>query len=146
VWSKRSGTNVRTMPSGTVVSLVLVPGDMHVIAGTQGGDLEIYDVAASSLVGSASPSHEGAVWAVQVRPDRRGIVADSADQYVRLWDFDLLARDGGGAPRLDLLPTHSLRMNEEVTAVRYSPDGRLLAVALLDSTIKVLFADSLKVV
>ena len=36
-------------------------------------------------------------------------------------------------------------MSEDVLSVRFSPDGRLLAVALLDSTIKLFFTDSLKV-
>lgn len=36
-------------------------------------------------------------------------------------------------------------MSEDVLAVKYSPDHRLLAVALLDCTVKVFFADTLKV-
>ena len=35
-------------------------------------------------------------------------------------------------------------MTDDVLCVRVSPDGRLLAVALLDSTVRVFFADSLK--
>jgi U3 small nucleolar RNA-associated protein 12 len=35
-------------------------------------------------------------------------------------------------------------MTDDVLAVRYSPDCRLLAVALLDSTVKVFYQDSLK--
>ena len=35
-------------------------------------------------------------------------------------------------------------MTDDVLAVKYSPDGRFLAVSLLDSTVKVFYADSLK--
>jgi U3 small nucleolar RNA-associated protein 12 len=35
-------------------------------------------------------------------------------------------------------------MTDEITAVVFSPDQRLLAVSLLDTTVKVFFADSLK--
>ena len=35
-------------------------------------------------------------------------------------------------------------MTDDVLAVKYSPDGRFLAVSLLDSTVKVFFQDSLK--
>lgn len=35
-------------------------------------------------------------------------------------------------------------MTDDVLAVKYSPDGRLLAVALLDSTVKVFYQDTLK--
>lgn len=35
-------------------------------------------------------------------------------------------------------------MTDDVLAVKYSPDGRFLAVSLLDSTVKIFFQDSLK--
>lgn len=35
-------------------------------------------------------------------------------------------------------------MTDEVLSVRYSPNGKLLAVALLDSTVKVFYQDTLK--
>ena len=41
-------------------------------------------------------------------------------------------------------PSSTLKMTDDVLCVRVSPDGRLLAVALLDSTVRVFFADSLK--
>lgn len=48
-------------------------------------------------------------------------------------------------PRLTLAHTRSLKLSEDVLGVCHSPNGRLLAVALLDSTIKVFFTDTLKV-
>lgn len=35
-------------------------------------------------------------------------------------------------------------MTDDVLAVRYSPNGKLLAVSLLDSTVKVFYQDTLK--
>lgn len=35
-------------------------------------------------------------------------------------------------------------MADEVLAIRYSPDGKFLAVALLDSTVKVFYQNTLK--
>lgn len=35
-------------------------------------------------------------------------------------------------------------MTDDVLAVRYSPNGNLLAVSLLDSTVKVFYQDTLK--
>ena len=35
-------------------------------------------------------------------------------------------------------------MTDDVLSVRYSPNSKLLAVALLDSTVKVFYEDSLK--
>ncbi|KAF8065837.1 wdr3 [Scenedesmus sp. PABB004] len=49
-----------------------------------------------------------------------------------------------GARQLRFSETRSLEMADDVLCVRVSPDGRLLAAALLDATIKVYYADSLK--
>jgi U3 small nucleolar RNA-associated protein 12 len=38
----------------------------------------------------------------------------------------------------------TLKMNDDVLSVRYSPNGKLLAVSLLDSTVKVFHQDTLK--
>ena len=43
-----------------------------------------------------------------------------------------------------LLHVRTLKMTDDVLSVRYSPNGKLLAVALLDSTVKIFYQDSLK--
>lgn len=43
-----------------------------------------------------------------------------------------------------MVQRQTLKMTDDVLAVRYSPDARLLAVALLDSTVKIFYADTLK--
>lgn len=41
--------------------------------------------------------------------------------------------------------TRTLQLDEDVLCVRYSPDQRLLAVSLLDCTVKIFYTDTLKV-
>ena len=105
-------------------------------------------MAASSAVTAVADAHTGAVWALQVRPDGRGLVTGSADQSVKFFDFEVRQQpsETTEAPTktLALVHTRTLKMTDDVLSVRISPDGRLLAVALLDSTVKVFFADSLK--
>ena len=48
--------------------------------------------------------------------------------------------------RLTLVTTRVLQMSDDVLCVKVSADNRLLAVSLLDNTIKVFFCDTLKVV
>jgi U3 small nucleolar RNA-associated protein 12 len=45
---------------------------------------------------------------------------------------------------LTLNHTKTLKMSDDVLSVRYSPNGKLLAVALLDSTVKIFYQDTLK--
>ena len=47
-------------------------------------------------------------------------------------------------PRLRLAHTRTLKVSDDILSIRFSPDARLLAVALLDNTVKVFFVDSLK--
>ncbi len=47
--------------------------------------------------------------------------------------------------RLTLTLLRTLKLSEDVLGVCHSANGRLLAVALIDSTIKVFFTDTLKV-
>jgi len=46
--------------------------------------------------------------------------------------------------RLGLTHQQTLRMSDSVLALKFSKDGKFLAVALLDNTVKVFFADTLK--
>jgi WD40 repeat protein len=45
---------------------------------------------------------------------------------------------------LSLVHVRTLKMTDDVLSVKYSPNGKLLAVSLLDSTVKVFYQDSLK--
>lgn len=48
-------------------------------------------------------------------------------------------QEGGQTRRmLGLRQTRSVKMSDDVLAVKITPDGRLLALALLDSTVQVL--------
>ncbi|BEJ00040.1 hypothetical protein CcaverHIS631_0410820 [Cutaneotrichosporon cavernicola] len=156
VWNMRSTACLRTMECGYALCCTFLPGDRHVVVGTKAGELLLYDVAASVLL-QRYEAHKGPVWALHVRPDGRGLVSGSADKDVKFWDFEM--REEGEGERvvsrlgvetiyknkqLALVHVKTLKMTDDVLAVKYSPDGRLLAVSLLDSTVKIFFADTLK--
>ncbi|GAB5035806.1 wd repeat-containing protein 3 [Nannochloropsis oceanica] len=101
--------------------------------------------------------HAGAVWSMDVRPDGKGMATGGADKEVKFWDFDMDVLEevangerggAGGTKSLRLVHTRTLKLSDDVLAIRYSysrdPSKLLLAVALLDSTVKVFFDDSLK--
>lgn len=108
---------------------------------------------------------------MQVRHDERALVTGSADKDIKFWDFEWKQtsesqnqvrppphhmdeaqqltpqQDGFQGPngrQITLVHTRTLKMTDDVLSVRYSPNGKLLAVALLDSTVKVFYEDSLK--
>jgi U3 small nucleolar RNA-associated protein 12 len=126
-----------------------LPGNRHVIVGTKTGELELYDLASSSMLESIK-AHDGAIYSLQVRPDKRGLVTGSADKDVKFWDFDMIddkSIDGNAQTRpkrLTLSHMRTLKMSDEVLCVKYSPDQNLVAVSLLDTTVKVFYHDTLK--
>ncbi|GAA5885783.1 hypothetical protein JCM16303_006062 [Sporobolomyces ruberrimus] len=148
LWNVKTTKCVRTIDCGYAICCTFLPGDRHIVVGTKSGELMLYDLSSSSLLESV-PAHTGPLWSLHVRPDGRGLVTGSADKDVKFWDFEVreIEPEVAGGPVnkvLTLAHTKTLKMTDDVLAVKYSPDGKLLAVSLLDSTVKVFFADTLK--
>ncbi|CAI5738910.1 unnamed protein product [Hyaloperonospora brassicae] len=154
IWNARSLQCIRTLSDGLSLALsaVFAPGNMHVVVGTKLGQLLLFDLNSGECIWKDEEAHNGsAVWSIDVRPDGRGIVTGGADQRVNFWDFEMLRLDNAeqnSALRLGLSHTRMLKMSDDVLCVRFSntKDSKKLvvAVALLDCTVKVFHNDSLK--
>ena len=90
------------------------------------------------------PAYFMQVWSVVPVPDGTGFVSCSADHSVRFWEWEILSGQANGSDgqaaafrRLSARHVRTLKMSDDVLCVRISPDGRLIAAALLDSTIQV---------
>lgn len=66
---------------------------------------------------------------------------------MKFWQFELVTDPGNEskAKLLSVQHTRILKLEENVLCVRVSANNRLLAVALLDSTVQIFFVDTLKV-
>ncbi|KAI0750905.1 WD-repeat-containing protein [Daedaleopsis nitida] len=146
VWNMKTTACIRTMDCGYAVCSTFLPGDRQIAVGTKSGEILIFDLASSSLVDTVQ-AHSATVWSIHVRPDGNGLVSGSADKDVKFWDFEHKPANSDN-PRsvalLTLVHIRTLKMTDDVLSVRYSPNGKLLAVALLDSTVKVFYQDTLK--
>ena len=147
IWNVRTQTCIRTFECGYALCCSFLPGDKVVVVGTKGGELELFDVASATLLESVD-AHEGAIWSLQVHPDGRSVVSGSADKTAKFWDFKIVQEQVLGTtrttPRLKLVQSKILKVSDDILSLRFSPDSKLLAVALLDNTVKVFFTDSLK--
>ena len=139
VWSRSSQHCIRTIGSGYGLTCLFVPGDRHVIVGTKQGSLQIFDLDKAEITEEISEAHTKEIWSMSLYPDKKGFVTASADQTVKFWSFEALKSDGWS-----VVHTKTLNLQEDALSVKLSPDGRLIAVSLLDSTIKVFFVDTLK--
>lgn len=141
VWGRTSQQCLRTMACDYGLCCSFLPGDRHCIVGTKTGKLQLFDIGAKTLIEEVE-AHAGPVWSLDIYSDHRGLVSGSGDKTVKFWDFDLISRDSNKS--LTLVHTRTLEMGEDVLCVRVTPNGKLLAVSLMDSTIKVFFMDTLK--
>jgi U3 small nucleolar RNA-associated protein 12 len=63
---------------------------------------------------------------------------------VLFWEYDVVDTDVSGRKQVSLVLVRSLAMSDEALCVRHSRDGKLIAIGLLDCTVKVFYHDSLK--
>jgi len=168
VWNLSSGHCFRSLASGYGVCCAFVHGDKYIVVGTKQGQLQLVDVAAAEMVGNFE-AHEGSVWAIALQPDGKGFVTAGADKevppppsrtkwtrlvppsrtnwtrlvQVKFWEYGA-ERTESGAARLTLSVAKAVTMEDDVLAVSFSPDGKFLSLALLDTTVKVFFAETMK--
>lgn len=164
VWNAMSGAALRTLDLGATVGLTcgFCPGNRHAIIGCKDGRLLLFDLSSSDLL-EEHDAHTSSIWSLSLRPDGKGFCTGSADKEVKFWDFDLVsspqvvappkgATSATAAPAvnqvLSIVHSRTLKIGEEVLCVKYSTardsTKLLVAVALVDATVKIFFDDSLK--
>ncbi|OAQ72240.1 WD repeat protein [Pochonia chlamydosporia 170] len=147
IWNIKTQACIRTFECGYALCCAFLPGDKVVVVGTKSGELQLFDVASASLLDNVQ-AHEGAIWSLSVHPDGRSVVSGSADKTAKFWDFKIIQEEVLGTkrttPKLKLVQSRTLKVSDDILSLKFSPDAKLLAVALLDNTVKVFFVDSLK--
>ncbi|TIA92554.1 hypothetical protein E3P99_00542 [Wallemia hederae] len=148
VWNMKTQACLRTIECGYAISVAFLPGNRTVVVGTKSGNLEFYDLVSSTQIADID-AHENTIYGIDVAPSKTSFVTASGDKDVKFWDITQVERDSDVVENekvksIGVVHTRTLKMTDEVLAVKHSPDGRYIAVSLLDSTVKVFFADSLK--
>eukprot|EP00096_Caligus_rogercresseyi_P002215 TRINITY_DN14293_c0_g1_i1.p1 TRINITY_DN14293_c0_g1~~TRINITY_DN14293_c0_g1_i1.p1 ORF type:complete len:489 (+),score=134.31 TRINITY_DN14293_c0_g1_i1:243-1709(+) len=130
------------MESGYGLCCSFVVGDRQIIVGTKSGSLQIFDLNSAVMTEDIANAHEGEIWGITPTQSKDGFVTCSADKTVKFWKLEFVTKGDGKI--LSLVHTRTLQLDQDVLAVKMSPDGRFIAVALLDTKIKVFFTDSFK--
>ncbi|CAG5136192.1 unnamed protein product [Candidula unifasciata] len=145
LWNRDSLQCVQTFACDYALCSMFVSGDRHALIGTKSGKIQLFDLNQGLLLQSFE-GHSGAVWSVAPMPDKRGFISGGADHDVKFWNYELSTDKNRETKQkvLTLEHTRTLKMDEDVLCVKFTPDHRLLAVSLLDNTVKVFFVDTLK--
>jgi len=146
-WNVRTQSCLRTIECGPSLCCAFLPGDKIVLVGTKTGELELYDIASSTMI-EKYQAHDGAVWTLQVHPDGKSVATGGADKCAKFWNFDIVQEEIPGTkrtrPQLKLTHTRTLKVADDVLSLCFTPDSKLIALSTLDNTVKVFFTDSLK--
>ncbi|XP_057671802.1 WD repeat-containing protein 3 [Diorhabda carinulata] len=145
LWNRPSQACLRTISTQYILSTVFVPGDRHLLAGLKNGMLLIIDIASGDIL-EEIPAHSTELWSVILTHDLRGCVTGGGDSTVKFWQFELVVdkNSDSKAKVLSVLHTKTLKLEDTVLCLKMSPNGKFIAVGLLDSTVKIFFVDTLK--
>lgn len=120
-----------------------IPLPTQVVVGTKSGRLEVHGLASGEMWSAAA--HHGAVWGLSAHPTEPTLATCGADKTVKLWNYELQSDTENPANKhLGLTQIGEVNLEDEALAVAYSPKGTFLAVALLDTTIKIYKTDGMK--
>lgn len=156
IWNITTREVLRTFATegGYALCCRFLPGGMLVVVGFKNGDLELYDLASSSMLDRIEKAHGknqengAAVWSMDITPDGKSLITGGNDKCVKFWHFevqqDRVAGTDALVSTLKLSHEKTLEVSDEVLAVRISPDSKYLAVSLLNNNVQVVFLDSLK--
>ncbi|CAO1598071.1 beta transducin [Xanthoria calcicola] len=147
IWNVRTQSCIRTIDCGYSLCSSFLPGDKIVVVGNRNGELEVFDIASSTLIETVK-AHNGPIWTLHVHPDGKSMATGSADKTAKFFNFEVVEDEIPGtrrtSPRFKLVHTRTLKLSDDILSLRFSPDSRLVSLSLLDNTVKVFFVDSLK--
>jgi WD40 repeat protein len=132
-WNVDKGTALKTLPghSSLINSIAVVPPKGHILSGTRGGSIALWDPGTDRAVRTYQRNEGQAVLCLARSSDGSRFLSGSEDRLVRLWDVN-------SAQRLRKCAGHT----QPVTSVAFFPDGRQALSGSQDQTVRLWSLDS----
>jgi U3 small nucleolar RNA-associated protein 12 len=163
IWNINTSNVIRSfvLEGGYALCCKFLPGDTLIAVGFKNGDLELYDLATSSIVDRVEKAHNSnptsfqdsedngsAIWSMDITPDGKTLVTGGNDKSVKFWNFkveqELVPGTAASLNKLKFNHSQTLELTDDILCVKVSPDGKYLAISLLNNNVNVVFFDSLK--
>lgn len=136
-WSITSGRVVESLPLSTAAIRKLCYFVSHNLLIAACSDHHIYALKADTLeVVSTTHAHDNSVFCLAISPDG-GLVSSGRDARLKKWE---VSAKGLSPSPLKNIPAHNATIND----LAFSEDGKYLATASRDKTIRIWEASSLK--
>lgn len=142
IWNRITRKCINTIELKEAITCsTFVPGNRFCVVGTKKGNLVVLNIGSSEVVDYYKAS-EKSITCLNAYPDGKGLVSGSDDKEVKFWNYEIINKDKRKVLSLEL--ERNLELGEGVTCLKISENMKQLAVALLDSTVKIYFFDTLK--
>ena len=131
LWEANTGALLATLEGHTDVvwSVAFSPDDSVIASGSEDGTVRLWNASDGSQLHSLT-GHTQGVLSVAFHPDGNVIASGGRDGTVRLWNINPAA-PGDAIEETEPFATY----DRQVMSVRFNPNGRLLAIGLLNSPI-----------
>lgn len=144
LWNRASQQCIQTFKCDRPTCCLLAPGDLHLLLGTSSGNLQLYDIGSGDKLESYQV-HKGGISCMSLLPSKMGLATGGSDKKVNFFEFDLVSDPNSSKlKQLQLVKLRTLELEEEVLDIAFTPDKQLVAVSLLDNSVLIFYADTLK--
>lgn len=89
VWNLKTRMCLRTFDCGYALCCRFLPGGFLIVVGTRNGDLQLFDLASSTMLDNKEGAHDAAIWSLDITSDGKKLVTGSADKSVKFWKFQV---------------------------------------------------------
>jgi RNA polymerase sigma factor (sigma-70 family) len=143
LWDAATGKHLRTLSghTGGAHNPVFLPGGKKLVCCSNDRTVRLWDIDSADLEATIETGHQERLYALAVTTDGKTLVTGSWDGTVKLWDLDR---------RAEKQSLRALRYRPEnsypLLSLACSPDGKLLAASGEEKIIKLLEADTGRVV
>ena len=167
LWNKSSCRCINTINNNDneyPLCMIFVPGNKHAILGTKMGKIQIICLQTAQIQSTIdandnnddnSHGHGRPIWSLNLLPDLTGIVTGSEDKQVKFWSFNLIIDNDNDDQEQQQQPQQSnriltinhertLSVEEGVICTKIAPNSKFIAVAMLNSCVKIYFCDTHK--
>ncbi|CAI2736861.1 unnamed protein product [Dicrocoelium dendriticum] len=125
-------------------TMVLVPGDRHLLVGFESGHLLLFDVLSKSVLQTISDAHQGGVRGLALCGDKKSFLSGGSDKRVNFYNFDLNLSESRFHSLCLVKARDPETVADQITCIAVSASNHLVGIGLVNFHVDVYLMDLFK--